>query len=841
MKKNKLLIIGWDAADWKLIHPLMDQGLMPTLEKLVNGGVIGNLATLNPPLSPMLWTSIATGKTADKHGILGFAEPIPDTGGVRPVNVTSRKTRALWNILHHKGFRTNLVGWWPSHPAEPIQGAVVSNFFHQAADEYGKPWKVPRHSVHPPDLLDYLTQLRVHPGEITGPILQPFVPLIDKIDQEKDKRLASLAKIIADTATHQAVTTWLMQHTEWDVTAVYLDAIDHFGHGFMRYHPPRRPWIDEKDFALYKEVINAGYRFHDMMLERLVNLAGEDCAILLISDHGFHSDHLRPHSLPKVPAAPAYEHSPYGIFLLKGNGIRKDERVFGASLLDIAPTVLHYLGLPIGEDMDGKVLLEAWEAPMAPDYIESWDALPGDFGEHPPHQREDTYASAEALKQLVELGYIEDPGEDKTQGMEKTVRESRYNLSRVWMSKRKYPEAIAELKNLITQCPDDLRFNHDLANALINTGDYSGARECLERIRNSEYHNIPTLDLLEGVIMLNEGRSREALALFEEAESKESRLPELQLQLGKIYLQEHRYDKARRAFTRAIEIDENSAASHLGLGIALLRQGDVEGAVDHLLNCIGLIYHYPVAHYHLGEALFRLEKFEEAAQAFELCLSMAPKTIKARRFLINIYQEFLQDEMKAQAHQEILNQRMKGNITIVSGLPRSGTSMMMQMLEAGGMKIFADGQRTADESNPKGYYEAEAIKRLAVDTSCLADATDKGVKIVAPLLKFLPNDYEYNIVFMDRELEEVLSSQQKMLGKEGVYNPSLMEAFRKELEKVEAWSTAQPHVRMLRIAYAEAVAKPLETAHKVADFLPYPLEAQKMAGIIDPALYRNRS
>jgi tetratricopeptide (TPR) repeat protein len=491
--------------------------------------------------------------------------------------------------------------------------------------------------------------------------------------------------------------------------------------------------------------------------------------------------------------------------------------------------------------MDGKVLLEAWENPKAPEYIESWDNLPGDFGEHPPHQREDTYASAEALKQLVELGYIEDPGEDKTQGMEKTVRESRYNLSRVWASKRMYREAIEELKNLVEQCPDDLRFNHDLANALINTGDYSGARECLERLRASEYHNLPTLDLLEGVIMLNEGRTREALALFEEVESKESRLPELPLQLGKIYLQEHRYEEARRAFTKAVEMDENSAASHLGAGIALLRLGEPETAVDHLLHCIGLIYHYPVAHYHLGEALLRLGKPEEAAQAFELCLTMAPRMIKARRFLIKIYKEFLQEGEKAQIHQEILNQRMRGNIIIVSGLPRSGTSMMMQMLAAGGMEIYTDDQRQSDENNPKGYFEAEDVKRLAADASFLTGATDKAVKIVAPLLKFLPNDFEYHIVFMERELEEVLRSQQKMLGKEGVFNPSVMEAFRKELEKVEAWAIAQPNVKMLRVPYAETVEKPLEAAHKVADFLPYPVDAEKMAGMVSPALYRNKS
>src|SRR5690348_17013463 len=96
---RKLLLIGWDAADWKVAIPLIDQGLMPALESLINNGVMGNNATLSPILSPMLWNSIATGMRPDKHGILGFMEPDPDSDGVRPVSSTSRKVKAVWNIL----------------------------------------------------------------------------------------------------------------------------------------------------------------------------------------------------------------------------------------------------------------------------------------------------------------------------------------------------------------------------------------------------------------------------------------------------------------------------------------------------------------------------------------------------------------------------------------------------------------------------------------------------------------------------------------------------------------------------------------------------------------------
>jgi predicted AlkP superfamily phosphohydrolase/phosphomutase len=128
-RRRKVLVIGWDAADWKIATPLLDQGQMPHLERLVNEGVMGNIATLHPMLSPLLWNSVATGKLADKHGILDFAEPDPQTGGVRPVRSTSRRVKAIWNILTQRNYRTHVLGWFAGHPAEPINGIAISDLY----------------------------------------------------------------------------------------------------------------------------------------------------------------------------------------------------------------------------------------------------------------------------------------------------------------------------------------------------------------------------------------------------------------------------------------------------------------------------------------------------------------------------------------------------------------------------------------------------------------------------------------------------------------------------------------------------------------------------------------
>ena len=168
MHKRRVLVVGWDAADWKVIEPLMASGHMPHLAGLVDRGVMGNIATLQPVLSPMLWTSIATGKRPYKHGVLGFSEVVAKTGAVRPVSSQSRRTKAIWNILHQEGLACHVIGWWPSQPVEPVRGVMVSNHFHVASAPPGAPWPVPRTAVHPPELAAELAELRIHPLELDG-------------------------------------------------------------------------------------------------------------------------------------------------------------------------------------------------------------------------------------------------------------------------------------------------------------------------------------------------------------------------------------------------------------------------------------------------------------------------------------------------------------------------------------------------------------------------------------------------------------------------------------------------------------------------------------------------
>jgi len=239
MKRRNVLLIGWDAADWKVINPLIDAGRMPNVQRLVENGVMGHISTLHPPLSPMLWTSIATGKRPFKHGIHGFSEPTPDGRFIQPITNLSRKSKALWNILQQNGLCSIVIGWWPSHPAEPISGVTASDHYHRAHQPLDKGWPLLANAVHPPRLLETLADLRIHPDLLTPDMVEPFIPLGREVDQDKDKRLAGCMRTLAECVSIHSAATWLLDNEPWDFFAVYYDAIDHFCHGFMRYHPPR--------------------------------------------------------------------------------------------------------------------------------------------------------------------------------------------------------------------------------------------------------------------------------------------------------------------------------------------------------------------------------------------------------------------------------------------------------------------------------------------------------------------------------------------------------------------------------------------------------------------------
>ncbi len=943
------------------MQPLMEQGRMPNLTRLVERGVMGNLATLQPVLSPMLWTSIATGKRPFKHGILGFTEPTPDGEAVQPVSQLSRSTKAIWNILNQCGYRSGVVGWWPSHPVEPINGAMVSNHYHRALGPPERPWPLPPGAVHPPQLAERLAELRFNPNELVPEEVLPFVPLAREVDQDKDRRLGTLMKILAECVSVHNAATWLMQHSEWDFFAVYYDAIDHFSHGFMRYHPPRRDWIPERDYELYSEVVSAAYQFHDMLLGTLLGLVDEDTHVIVCSDHGFHPDHLRPRQIPREPAGPAVEHRDLGMLVMAGPGIRRDELIHGASLLDIAPTLLALFGLPFGEDMDGKPLLQAFETPPEPRRIPSWDQVPGDDGRHAAGQRQDPLAAKAALDQLVALGYVEPPGEQAGRAVARVAGEMRYNLARSYMDADRYPDAIPILRELLEEQPEEVRFGNQLALCYRALGDTPALRRLVERLRETRQllaqraaagidglrHSLQQrraertarpaaetgqrqpariplltrrerddwrrwrqqksagsydLDFLMSCVLLDEGQPEQALQWLARAQQARAGRPSLHNQVGETYLKMRRPAQAAQAFRQALAIDPLSTHAHLGLAKALHRLRRHEQAAQEALEAVRLMFHYPMAHFVLGRALLRLHRFEAAARSLTLATELNPNFLQAHRLLTWLYRYWVKDNAAAGRHKAALAQLRQrrqrrnadleamreefaeapagereparqtlappaavqpgdepkpmdrvpdapaadGFVTVVAGLPRSGTSLLMQMLAAGGLELLTDHKRRADTDNPKGYFELELATRLRKDNGWLEQARCKAVKIVAQLLPHIPARLPTRVLFIERDMDEVLASQKAMLERlkrrrRGYSDLAVRGAFERQLLAVKHWMEHNPNVRVHYVRHRDLIENPAAAAQTINQFLGGGLDTTAMARVVDPGLYRQRA
>jgi predicted AlkP superfamily phosphohydrolase/phosphomutase/tetratricopeptide (TPR) repeat protein len=940
MPKSRVLLIGWDAADWKVIQPLLDAGEMPNLARLIAGGLRGNIATLYPVLSPMLWTSIATGKRAYKHGIHGFSEPLPDGSGVQPVTILSRRTKAVWNILNQNGYRSIVAGWWPSHPAEPINGVMVSNHFSQPIGTPEQMPPLPAGTVHPASLAEQLGELRVNPMELTGDILRMFVPDFAKVDQSKDKRLHTLAKVIAETMSIHAVATELLETQDWDFAGIYYAGLDHFGHGFMRYHPPRLAQVSEADFAIYQHVIANAYRYHDAMLGRLLNYTDENTTVILMSDHGFHPDEQRPIYIPAEPAGPAVEHRHFGILCLKGPGLRRDETILGASLLDICPTILTLFGLPPGQDMDGKVLRTAFQEPPQIDPIESWDRVPGAAGTHPSETRLDPVASAEAFKQLVELGYVAPPGPNVKDTVDECVRELKYNLARAYRDGNCCGEAAALAEELWTRWPQEHRFGTLLIDCLLPLRQIGRRRVAIEELarridqyqieakadlsrreaqresENSAPENAPEENrrtrfqerrlrelahgrplLLEWLLVTQElleskrGAARQRLEQLAVADQDAPGRGKLQ-RLANALVELGDFEAAQTFLEQALTADTDNPAIHAQLAEIHFKAKRFEATIAAATESLSLLYFQPGVHALLGRALIEQKMFAAAEQELRVAVSQSPRNLVAHEALAKLYREQLNRPDDAFAHEGraralrlemtarqtdeneklikpvsmsvgrvsvSLNEPDAGDaaapfgptvdrekiITVVSGLPRSGTSLMMQLLVAAGREALTDGKRGADADNPLGYYEFEQVLDLAKDVSWIPQARGKVVKIVAQLLPYLPRTEHYQVVFMERNLGEVIASQRAMLERQGrrgaeLDEQKLAETYVAQLTQLRKQIAARTELRRLTVNYNDLLTEANRIVPQVAEFLGAPFEVAKAVAAVRPDLRRQK-
>jgi len=528
-----------------------------------------------------------------------------------------------------------------------------------------------------------------------------------------------------------------------------------------------------------------------------------------------------------------------------------------------------------GQDMDGRPLLKAFEEIPKVKTIPSWESVEGESGMHTGEQQLDPSQARELMQQFAALGYIEDPGADKEKATESADIEGKYNVARTLLWKGQPETARRLLEDIVRRRPWEDRFLHQLASCYFQGGYLAQTERLLCAIADGNEPGTASAKLLWARVKLARGDLGGALRALLEAEAAAPQNPGIYLQLGEAYLRLSQLKNAIAAFEKTLALDEDNARAFLGLSTAYRRLGENQQTVDCALRAVSLLHRLPMAHFNLGVALTRSGDTERATRAFETALRFQPQMINAHRYLALIHRKEGGDREKAHLHREELlrlsRARRRGDrpnesrreqlfdlpdipnreerlatllkerpdpkpeeeksgktFVMVSGLPRSGTSLMMQMLEAGGLPPMTDHEREADIDNPRGYYEWEAIKQIAKKPELLDDESIQGkaIKCISMLLPALPPKHRYKVIFMMRPIAEVMASQQAMTSRLGTRGASLdhdqlERGLRAHREEMRRWGKTTPDVEWLEVDYPALVSDPALVAHLKATQLQF--------------------
>lgn len=635
----RVLILGWDAADWQFIARRFEQGGMPNLRALMARGSHSPLASLEPKLSPLLWTTVATGVTADRHGILHFIEPDDSGPGLRLASSTTRRTLALWNILTRARLRTQVVAWYASHPAEPVEGVVVSNLFLEGFEHDTKTrGEMPAGAVSPPEWRETIAACRVHPAAIPPTLLESLVPEWRHI--ANDPRLAQLRSHLARClSVHRAALAVSKDPAGWDCAMVFQDAIDSIGHHFMQFHPPRMEHVKEHDFQKFRRVMDGLHELHDQMLGELLQTVGADTTVLLLSDHGFHSGDKRPVTEGLEPdelaATEALWHRDHGILVMAGPGIRPHSTLQEPSLLDITPTALSLLGLPAGTDMDGRVLAEALDHSPPPP-VPGWDHVAGHAGLHPPELRQDPFEARDAIRQLVDLGYLADLPEHEQARLDLVGRETRFNLAMVHISRGRHAAAAAILNDLTKEKPAEPRYALNLATTFLRDARPGQSIAALRAFLKHDPRHIDARQLLAAALIADNQHAAAAECLADgecpgwRDDTRASRLGDLHFLLGD-------HGQALALYAEALRREPADPVALVGRIRVSIARGEYEPAANLSLDALEAHARLAEAHHQLGVALAWLGILEGATQSFRTATALQPGRIESLAFLARLH------------------------------------------------------------------------------------------------------------------------------------------------------------------------------------------------------------
>ncbi len=418
--KRRVMVLGFDSCDADIVDEMVRKGKLRNFAKLRRDGASGLLESSPPLLSPIVWTTIATGVPPERHGILDF---VVKTGNKTvPVSSRMRTADTMWEILAKHGEPVGTVGWLVTYPADPLPNAfLVTDRMGMLAFEYGKKQSTNEpQRTFPEELADEVERRdRVTIDDLPLSKIRPFADVTEKEYADAYattfnplNRLGNLRLTMATAETFRAAGQRLWAEKKPRFFACYFEAMDALSHVFMRYAPPKMPDIPVEDYEKYKTAIEANYVWHDQVLGEFMDLADEHTTIFLVSDHGFKSgDRRRDDSSDFHAKTGAQWHRTHGVFHAWGYGVAKGASIKGATTLDVAPTILASMGYPKPDDMPGKVLTAAFEGGLAYEKVPTYfgDARKLSIAEQNAAAAEPQATTPEeqaAMERLRALGYI---------------------------------------------------------------------------------------------------------------------------------------------------------------------------------------------------------------------------------------------------------------------------------------------------------------------------------------------------------------------------------------------------------------------------------------------------
>jgi len=413
---GRVLIVGIDGLDWTRVNRLADEGRMPNVASLREEGASGMLQSIYPFVSPTIWTSIATGKSQEKHGIDGFIVNTASTAADQSLTTSNmRKARAIWQILSAAERTVGVIGWLVTYPADVVNGYLVSSHVTVAlsgkqsarAPNQTDEWLA--EGVHPRELWPEVVDNVCREEDVGDSIIGYFVATSpERALAEEEIRTSSLAKFYSTDMTSLTLARHLFETRPSDFSAVYFRGCDMASHFFWRFMEPES-WQRElpaESIETFAPVVDRYYALADSMLGEVLELVDDDTVVMLISDHGF-AGHRGYRGFEGDVAVGVQMHRMDGILFVAGPGIEAGRTIEGGSVLDITPTVLALSGLPVARDMDGRPLTEMMtdafleEHPIV--YIDTYEVGEPAEGDEAPIE---SPVDDEIKEMLRSLGYI---------------------------------------------------------------------------------------------------------------------------------------------------------------------------------------------------------------------------------------------------------------------------------------------------------------------------------------------------------------------------------------------------------------------------------------------------